>query len=99
MFNRDNMPNPFSGRSDGSSRVPSNGVPPGHGRFGEQQPQRNTAYGSQEGYRRGYTDSMEKVPARAPVGRQVSAKVGGPDGALLLRPAKSPDNSFTFGNR
>ena len=100
MFNRNNLPNPFGSRPDGAPRVPSGVSPAGYGRPGEQQqPYRSTGQGGYEDVSRGYSDNMEKAPARAPVGRQTPARSGGSGRALFLRPAKSPDNSFTFGNR
>ena len=100
MFNRNNLPNPFGSRPDGAPRIPSGGAPSGYGRPGEpQQPQRSTGYGAYDDVPRGYSDNMEKMPARAPVGRQAPARSGGSGKSLFLRPAKSPDNSYTFQNR
>ena len=100
MFNRNNLPNPFGSRPDGAPRIPSGGAPGGYGRPGEpQQAQRSTGYGAYDEFPKGYGDNMEKVPSRALVGRQAPARSGGSGKALFLRPAKSPDNSYTFQNR
>ncbi|TQB75205.1 transport between ER and Golgi ATPase protein [Monascus purpureus] len=92
MFNRGNfsVPNPFSARPERRDGYSNPGQ--GHPVY----PTRD-AYGSSVtgsgGYGAPQPPPRPMAPARAPVG-------GRPDGGQVwtLRPAKSPDNTYTFGN-
>ncbi|KAH1411029.1 hypothetical protein KXV56_004847 [Aspergillus fumigatus] len=97
MFNRNNypsVPNPFSGRpSSRGNASPSQGPPP---------PRR-------DGYDTGYSPmggvggygtpsprpNYSQTPSRHPVGGRAP---GASAQVWTLRPAKSPDNTYTFGN-
>lgn len=107
MFNRNNLPsvpNPFGARPDPGARPsPRDGygnpnqaaAPP------RQAPQDIKIGGYEE--RRGYGGPKDyEASQRPPVGRQApgSRMTGGGAGgrSWQLRPAKSPDNTYTFGN-
>lgn len=106
MFNRTNYSNPFSSSRSGGppSRegysVPGQGPPPSYG-----QPLPGAGYSvAPPGYAeaeltdvhgdfRGRPGQMP-MPSKPPVGAKPPA--GG--GNWILKPAKSPDNNYTFGN-
>ncbi|KAJ9405641.1 hypothetical protein DTO045G8_6671 [Paecilomyces variotii] len=83
MFNRNNFP--FGGRPDAGRAPPQNpyGQAPGDARY-ESVPR--------GGYGAPQPPAARQLPARPPVGRPQSGAV------WTLRPAKSPDNTYTFGN-
>ncbi|MCJ1364317.1 transport between ER and Golgi ATPase protein [Acarospora aff. strigata] len=108
MFNRNNLPsvpNPFGARQDSGARPsprdgyghPNQPPPP------PRQPSYETRMGGGYEERRGYGGPKEYEGAqRPPVGRQApGARMSGSGAAgrtWHLRPAKSPDNTYTFGN-
>ncbi|KAJ9309860.1 hypothetical protein DTO217A2_811 [Paecilomyces variotii] len=83
MFNRNNFP--FGGRPDAGRAPPQNpyGQAPGDARY---EPVPRGGYGAPQ------PPAARQLPARPPVGRPQSGAV------WTLRPAKSPDNTYTFGN-
>ncbi|KAK9600612.1 transport between ER and Golgi ATPase protein [Aspergillus fumigatus] len=97
MFNRNNypsVPNPFSGRpSSRGNASPSQGPPP---------PRRdgydtgNSPMGGVGGYGTpSPRPNYSQTPSRHPVGGRAP---GASAQVWTLRPAKSPDNTYTFGN-
>lgn len=105
MFNRNNFP--FGGRPDAGRAPPQNpyGQAPGDARYepvprGYGASPRPNGYdtvmtdvhGDSRGYGAPQPPAARQLPARPPVGRPQSGAV------WTLRPAKSPDNTYTFGN-
>ncbi|KAJ9295602.1 hypothetical protein DTO271G3_6058 [Paecilomyces variotii] len=77
--------NPFGGRPDAGRAPPQNpyGQAPGDARY---EPVPRGGYGAPQ------PPAARQLPARPPVGRPQGGAV------WTLRPAKSPDNTYTFGN-
>ncbi|KAF2457559.1 P-loop containing nucleoside triphosphate hydrolase protein [Lineolata rhizophorae] len=90
MFNRNNypgLPNPLSGRQDASPRPPRGDQPPqpNYSRPAQYPPQRQSGSGG------GYPPPQQQ---RMPVGRGAAP----PGRSMQLRPDKSPNDMYTFGN-
>ncbi|KAL1853492.1 transport between ER and Golgi ATPase protein [Paecilomyces lecythidis] len=110
MFNRNNYPSapgPFGSRPDAGRAPPQNPygqapggaryepVPRGYGaapRSNDSDTVMTDAYGNSRGYGAPQPPAERQLPARPPAGRPQSGAV------WTLRPAKSPDNTYTFGN-
>ncbi|TKA71986.1 hypothetical protein B0A49_07370 [Cryomyces minteri] len=103
MFNRNNlpsMPNPFGSRPEGSPRPAARDgytqpppTPPRQGGYDTRMggvPDAPPAYGS---------NRDRQASQRTPAGRPAAGgRTGGSGRVLQLRPAKSPNDSYTFGN-
>ncbi|KZF25230.1 putative vesicle fusion factor [Xylona heveae TC161] len=99
MFNRNNLPsvpNPFASRQDAAPRTTPRD---GYSRMSPSPTPSSTRSGGHDvRMAGGYEDSKNfgSSPQRVPVGRP--APNGRPGQVWQLRPAKSPDNTYTFGN-
>ncbi|KAI9737535.1 MAG: transport between ER and Golgi ATPase protein [Cirrosporium novae-zelandiae] len=103
MFNRNNVPNPFggSGRPGQSPRPPprdgySNpnyGAPPPRTEMDPRMGGMNDPHGTPNNYH-----PQQRMPQRQPVGGRPPPGRGGGGSSWQLRPAKSPDDTYTFGN-
>lgn len=106
MFNRDNIPtvpNPFGSR--GNSGAPQEGPPS----FSRPLPSGGYGFSSRffggyngtdmHDYYRAYGGAPAGRPGQVPMSRPpVPEKAPGGGHTWMLRPEKSPDNTYTFGN-